>query len=98
MFMCAQSVAVHLPASVLRQGHGVPLVQVEVSGQLPQVRLGLRRLVDLEEQVDGVLPVSICSGKYRRGKSKRDSRKSVITVLFSNNGEYLNFVFVIAVL
>lgn len=30
-----------LPASVLGEGHGVPLMQVEVSGQLPQMRLGL---------------------------------------------------------
>lgn len=52
-------VCVCLPASVLGEGHGVPLMQVEVGGQLPQVRLGLYWLVDLEKQVDGILSVSI---------------------------------------
>lgn len=37
--MCVQYMS--LPASVLGEGHGVPLMQVEVSGQLPQVGLGL---------------------------------------------------------
>lgn len=49
-----------LPASVFGKSHGVLLVQVKVSGKLPQVRFALGRLVDLKKQVDGVLPVSIC--------------------------------------
>lgn len=48
-----------LPASAFGKTHGVLLVQVKVSGKLPQVWFALGRLVDLKKQVDSVLPVSI---------------------------------------
>lgn len=58
-FSFLSSPSLSIPASVFGQSHGVLLVQVEVSGKLPQVRFALGRLVDLKEQVDGVLPVSV---------------------------------------
>lgn len=58
-FPFLSSPSLSIPASVFGQSHGVLLVQVEVSGKLPQVRFALGRPVDLKEQVDGVLPVSV---------------------------------------
>lgn len=58
-FSFLSSPSLSIPASVFGQSHGVLLVQVEVSGKLPQVRFALGRPVDLKEQVDGVLPVSV---------------------------------------
>lgn len=49
----------HAPASLMRQGHGIVLVEVKVCRQLPQMWLGLWRLVNLEEKVYGILPVGI---------------------------------------
>lgn len=59
IFLCLRFIC-SSPASVFGKTHGVLLVQVKVSGKLPQVRFALGRLVDLKKQVDGVLPVSIC--------------------------------------
>lgn len=60
IFLCFRPSNRSLPASVFGKTHGVLLVQVKVSGKLPQVWFALGRLVDLKKQVDGVLPVSIC--------------------------------------
>lgn len=60
------------PASVMEQAHGAPLMQVEVGGQLPQMWLGFWRLIDLEEQIDGILPVCIW-----RTEDEHDSIRTV---------------------
>ena len=48
-----------VPASVLQKAECVGLVQVEVSGKFPQVRLVLPRLIHLQEEIYGILSVCI---------------------------------------
>lgn len=49
------------------------MVQVEVRGKLPQVRFALGWLVDLKEQVDGVLPVSVWRAEVGLGVGKENA-------------------------
>lgn len=50
---------VSVPASVDGESPAARLMQIKVRWQLPKMWLVLRRLVNLEKQVDGILPVCV---------------------------------------